>query len=56
MTSLEGEAVTITVCQDMEAGASLWAKNTIFDEVKAQDHGGTRPSFRKGSFKKILTC
>ena len=42
------EAVTITVCQDSKTAASLWARNNIFDEVRAQDHGGSRPSFRKG--------
>ena len=44
------EAVTITVCQDRELAASLWARHSIYDEVKAQDSGGTRPSFSKGSF------
>lgn len=48
--SQSGEAVTITVCQDREKAASLWARHSIFDEVKAQDHGGSRPSFSKGDF------
>jgi len=50
MPSQEGEAVTITACLDTRTAASLWAKSNIFDEVRAQDHGGSRPSFRKGTF------
>jgi len=48
--SQSDEAVTITVCQDRERAASLWARHQIFDEVKAQDHGGSRPSFSTGTF------
>ena len=48
IASDQSEAVTITVCQDQEKAASLWARHSIFDEVAAQDHGGSRPSFKAG--------
>jgi len=50
IASESSEAVTITVCQDREKAASLWARHSIFDEVAAQDHGGSRPSFKAGDF------
>jgi len=42
---MDGEAVTITVCHDLNMSRTLWARHTVWDEVSASDHGNNRPSF-----------
>ena len=36
---MAGEAVTITVCHDLNMSRTLWARHTVWDEVSASDHG-----------------
>ena len=47
---MSGEAVTISVCHDLAASSTLWARHTLWDEVAAQDHGNNRPAFSKDSY------
>jgi hypothetical protein len=41
---------SITVCHDEARSQTLWARHTLWDEVKAGDHGNDSPAFKPDSF------
>jgi len=44
------ETTVLTVCYDVERSANLWSRNTIWDEVNAQDHGNDSPFFNPDDY------
>ena len=44
------ETPVLTVCYDVKTSVNLWSRNTIWDEVNAQDHGNDSPFFNPDDY------
>merc|ERR1712142_428712 len=44
------ETTLLSVCYDTKTSVNIWSRNTIWDEVNAQDHGNDSPFFNPDDY------